>query len=133
VEQARASGASRQPRSSRATGAQGPQAAPGSAAVSIWANVANNGVVIAGEGLSVQHVSTGTSLVTVTDPACSRELNRPVASVSDGAPGMLSSREFPVALYEAAANQFTVFTDDVSNPGGFTSADRTFDIFDTCP
>jgi hypothetical protein len=111
------------------TGAQGPQGA----AVTIWANVANNGVIVAGAGLSVQHVSTGTYQVTVTDTACSNELNAPVVSVSDGAPGMLSPGEFPVAWYEAAANQFTVFTGDVTTPGGFTSADRTFDIFDTCP
>jgi hypothetical protein len=116
-----------------ATGAQGPQGAPGSPAVSVWADVANNGVVVAGQGLSVQHVSTGTYQVTVTDAACSGEINAPVVSVSDVAPGMRSPGEFPAAWYEAGVNQFTVFTGDVTTTSGFASADHTFDILDTCP
>jgi hypothetical protein len=114
-----------------ATGSQGLQGAQGPPAVSVWANVDNTGGLVAGQGLSIQHVSAGTYQVTVTDPICSGEINAPVVSVSDSAPGVLPMGEFPVAWYEAGANQFTVFTGVVAS-GSFTVADHAFDVLDTC-
>jgi hypothetical protein len=117
-----------------ATGAQGPagsQGSQGPAGVTVWANVAGDGTVVAGQGLSVQEVGTGTYQVTVTDPACSSATNAPVVSVSDGAPNTISGGGFPVAWYEAGPNQFTVFT-GVATMGSFAASDLTFDVLDTC-
>jgi hypothetical protein len=118
-------------------GAQGPAGSQGSSAVSVWATVADNGTVLAGRGLTVQHITGGTYEVTITDPTCSHEDNAPVISVSDSNPpaGHMAGT-FPVAWYEATGpnEQFMVFTGVVSSsPPPFEATDHTFDIQDTCP
>lgn len=117
-------------------GAQGPAGAPGPAAVSVWADVAGDGRVVAGQGLAVVPVTgtPGTYQVTVTDPTCSREANAPVVSVSDVNPPNGQVGAFPVAWFESTVTneQFTVFTGVVVG-GSFTATNRTFDIHDTCP
>jgi hypothetical protein len=117
-----------------AQGPQGPAGAPGPPAVSVWANVAGNGDVLAGSGLSVRRMSNGTYQVTVTDPTCSREVSAPVVSVSDAAPGLVQGGVFPVAWYGATGGnqQFMVFTGVVTSTDMFTPADLTFDVLDTC-
>ena len=88
----------------------------GPAGVSVWADVADNGTVIAGQGIAVQRMSAGTYQVTITDPTCAHEANAPVVSVSDAAPGLVQGGVFPVAWYGAngANQQFMVFTGVVS-------------------
>lgn len=123
-------------------GQQGPQGAPGVAgpqgpsAVSVWANVTNAGSVLAGQGISVQHVSSGEYEVTITAAACASGANAPVVSVSDGPPNGQATGPYPVAWYEAtgANQQFTVFTADVTlgASGGLTLSDHTFDVMDAC-
>lgn len=117
-------------------GAQGPQGSQGSAAVSVWANVADNGTVVAGQGIAVQRMSAGTYRVTITDSRCALEDNAPVLSVSDAAPGLVQGGLFPVVWYgtTGANQQFTVFTGVVSAgpPVTFTATDHTFDVLDTC-
>ena len=117
-------------------GATGPVGAQGPGTVSVWANVADNGTVIDGQGVAVQRVSAGTYQVTITDSRCARETNAPVLSVSDAAPGLVQGGVFPVAWYgvNGANRQFLVFTGVVS-PGSlvmFTATDHTFDVLDTC-
>ena len=114
-------------------GPQGPAGSQGPAAVSVWANVAGNGAVIAGQGLSVQRASAGTYEVTVTDATCSGENNAPVVSLSDAnPPNGQGAGAFPVAWYGATApNRFTVFTGDVVG-GSFSASDHTFDVLDKC-
>jgi hypothetical protein len=121
-----------------ATGAQGPQGVQGGqgpAGVTVWANVADNGTVVAGQGLAVQEESPGTYQVTITDANCDDAANAPVVSVSDSAPGTLpAGDEFPVAWYGAngANQQFMVYTGRVSSSSVFTASSHTFDILDTC-
>jgi hypothetical protein len=121
---------------------QGPQGVQGSAgqagapAVSIWANVANNGSVVAGQGLSVQHLSAGTYQVTITSAACVHGANAPLITVSDtNPPGGTppTDKAFPVAWYESTGSnqQFEVFT-GVADTGSFTASDHTFTVMDTC-
>jgi hypothetical protein len=120
-------------------GAQGPQGPPGPqgvqgpAGVTIWANVADNGTVIAGQGLAVQEQSPGAYQVTVTDPNCARAMNAPVVSVSDSAPGTVPG-QFPVAWYGATGpnEQFMVWTGVASSSSPFHATSHTFDILDTC-
>lgn len=119
-------------------GLQGPAGPQGPAGVTVWAIVAGNGALIDGRGVAVQHLSTGTYQVTITDPTCAREDNAPVVTVSDGAPGAVQDGGiFPSAWYASngANEQFKVFTGVV--PAGaavtFTPSDHTFDILDTCP
>lgn len=117
-------------------GTQGPPGAQGPAAVSVWANVADNGTVVAGQGIAVQRVSAGTYQATITDSRCATEDNAPVLSVSDAAPGLVQGGIFPVAWYgvNGANKQFMVFTGVVSAgpPVTFTATDHTFDVLDTC-
>jgi hypothetical protein len=118
-----------------ATGAQGAQGSQGPAGVSVWAEVAGDGTVVAGQGLAVEETSVGVYEVTVTDSVCSREINAPVVSVSDSAPGTLSADgEFPVAWYGAtgANQQFSVYTGVVSSSSIVTPTSLTFDVLDTC-
>ncbi len=113
-------------------GFQGPAGQPGAPAVSVWANVANDGSVVSGQGLSVQHTGAGTYQVTITAALCATASNAPVVSVSDtNAPGGQSGA-FPVAWYESTGlNQhFIVFTGVVN--GSFTPTDHTFTIMDSC-
>lgn len=113
-------------------GATGPQGSPG---VTVWANVADNGGVVAGQGLSVRHVMAGTYQVTVTDPTCAHGNNAPVVSVSDSNPPAGHNDGFPVAWYGATGDneQFTVTTGVASGtPLSFAPSDHTFDILDTC-
>jgi hypothetical protein len=115
-------------------GVQGPAGSPGTSAVSVWANVANAGSVVSGQGLSVQHVSTGTYQVLITAPACARGANAPVVTVSDtNPPAGQAAGAFPVAWYQgtAANQQFTVFTGVVVG-GAFTGTDHSFTVMDTC-
>jgi hypothetical protein len=117
-------------------GVQGPQGAQGSAGVTIWANVGNNGSILAGSGVAVRYVATGTYQVTITDPTCAGATNAPIISVSDSAPGFVSGGAFPVAWYGATGSnqQFMVFT-GVASPGPpmmFSQKDLTFDVLDTC-
>jgi len=121
-----------------AQGSQGVQGSQGPAGVSVWADVADNGTVIAGKGIAVQHgASAGTYQVTITDPTCARETNAPVISVSDAAPGLVQNGVFPTAWYgvNGANQQFMVFTGVVSAgpPMMFNASDHTFDILDACP
>ncbi len=115
-----------------AQGAQGVQGTQGPAGVTVWAEVADNGSVSPGDGISVQHVGTGRYQVTITDPMCSRADNSPVVTVSDGDPNNLGGAA-PVAWFEVmGTNQvFMVFTGRVGS-GGFAASDRTFDVLDTC-
>jgi hypothetical protein len=118
-------------------GAPGLAGAQGASAVSVWAYVAGNGAVIAGQGLTVQRTMAGTYQVTVTDPTCASETSAPVVSESDDNPPngqMQGSGAFAVAWYESTQSnqQFTVFTGIVMN-GKFSATDHTFDIHDACP
>jgi hypothetical protein len=115
-------------------GVQGPAGQPGAPAVSVWANVANSGSVVSGQGLTVQHVSAGTYQVTITAPACAQGSNAPVVTVSDAnPPAGQAAGSFPVAWYGSTGlNQtFMVFTGDVVNES-FTPSDHTFTVMDSC-
>jgi hypothetical protein len=114
-----------------AQGAQGPAGQPGAPAVSVWGQVATNGALAFGQGLSVQHLSQpGTYQVTITAPACAHGLNAPLVSVSDGPP---SGGAFPVSWFQSTGGnqQFEVFTGLVSG-GAVTLADHTFTVMDSC-
>ncbi len=116
-------------------GTQGPAGPAGASAVSIWADVANNGAVIAGQGLSVTRLGAGTYQVTVTAPACAHGSNAPVITVSDTyPPGGQVAGAFPVAWFQAAGgNQvFDVFTGVVPSGGHFGLSDHSFDVIDSC-
>ena len=95
-------------------GPQGPQGVQGQAgtpAVSVWANVANAGAVVSGQGLSVQHVAAGTYQVTITAPQCAHGANAPVITVgSTHPPGGQVAGAFPVAWYQSTSSnqQFNV-------------------------
>jgi hypothetical protein len=117
-----------------ATGLQGSAGAPGVPAVSVWAQVTNAGPLFSGQGLSVQHLSTGTYQVTITAPACAQRANAPVITVSDtNPPGGQAAGAFPVAWYQSTGgNQvFNVFTGVVAG-GSFTPTDHAFTVMDTC-
>jgi hypothetical protein len=114
-------------------GAEGPAGQPGSPAVSVWGQVANNGSLAFGEGLSVQHVSVGTYQVTITSSACATASNAPVVSVSDAPPVNQSGGAFPVAWFQSTGinQQFMVFTGR-SVSGSFAPTDLAFTVMDTC-
>jgi hypothetical protein len=115
-------------------GVQGPAGQPGTPAVSIWAQVANAGSLLSGQGLSVQHLSTGTYQVTITAAACAHGANAPVITVSDtNPPGGQASGAFPVAWYQSTGSnqQFMVYTGVVVG-GSFTATDHIFTVMDTC-
>jgi hypothetical protein len=115
-------------------GGQGPAGSQGAPAVSVWAQVAGDGTVVAGHGLSVRRTMAGTYLVTVTDATCSLEDNAPLVGVSDAnPPAGHSLHDFATAWYGLLTpNQFNVFTGVVS-VGSFNASDETFDVYDTCP
>jgi hypothetical protein len=117
-------------------GVQGVQGSQGPAGVSVWADVADNGSVLAGHGIAVQRMQAGTYQVTITDPTCAPAANAPVVSVSDAAPGSVQGGLFPVAWYgvNGGNHQFMVFTGVVSAgpPTTFTATDHTFDVLDAC-
>ena len=119
-----------------AQGQQGPAGVQGPAAVNVWAEVANDGTVVAGQGLSVEHISGGTYKVTVTATACAQRTNAPTITVSDSAPGAVPGGVFPVAWYGStgANQQFMVYTGVVSASSSltFTPTDHIFDVLDTC-
>jgi hypothetical protein len=117
-----------------AQGIQGTEGPAGASAVSIWAQVTNAGPLFSGQGLSVQHLSTGTYQVTITAPACAQRANAPVITVSDtNPPGGQVAGAFPVAWYQSTGgNQvFNVFTGVVAG-GSFTPTDHAFTVMDTC-
>ena len=111
-------------------GVQGPSGQPGAPAVSVWANVSQLGVVISGQGLSVQHLSTGIYQITITASGCAQGSNAPVVTVADAIP---PGGAFPVAWYGSTGlnQQFPVYTGDVVS-GAFTSADHSFTVMDAC-
>jgi hypothetical protein len=116
-------------------GFQGPTGPPGAAGVTIWANVANDGSVVSGQGLAVQHSGTGTYQVTITAPQCAQGSNAPVVSVADSnPPGGQLAGSFPVAWYESTGlnQRFNVITGVVPKGGSFTASDHTFTVMDTC-
>jgi len=117
-------------------GSQGVQGSQGPAGVSVWADVADNGMVVAGHGIAVQRIQAGTYQVTITDPTCALGANAPVVSVSDAAPGSVQGGLFPVAWYgvNGGNHQFLLFTGVVSAgpPVAFTPTDHTFDVLDAC-
>ena len=115
-------------------GVQGPAGLTGAPAVSIWANVTNGGSLFAGQGVSVQHLSAGTYLVTITASACAQGSNAPVITVSDSnPPGGQAAGAFPVAWYGGTGSnqQFDVYTGVVAG-GAFTPTDHPFTVMDTC-
>jgi hypothetical protein len=115
-------------------GPQGVQGQPGTPAVSVWANVANAGSVVSGQGLSVQHVAAGAYQVTITGGQCAHGANAPVLTVSDtNPPGGEVAGAFPVAWYQSTGSnqQFNVFTGVVTG-GAFTPTDHTFTVMDSC-
>ena len=117
-------------------GVQGVQGAQGPAGVSVWANVADNGTVIAGKGIAVQRMSaglTGSRLRTRRVLGDQRSRNkrfgcRPWTSPERRVPG-------GVVRSSGANQEFMVFTGVVSAgpPVTFTATDHTFDILDACP
>ncbi|MGN6867993.1 MAG: hypothetical protein ACTHMY_06275 [Solirubrobacteraceae bacterium] len=113
-------------------GVQGPAGQAGAPGVSVWANVANDGSVVSGQGLSVQHLAAGTYQVTVTASQCAQGANAPVITVSDANPPAGHTAGFPVAWYgSTGGNQhFMVFTGVVD--GSFMATDHTFTVLDTC-
>ena len=115
-------------------GGQGPSGAAGTPAVSVWGIVAGNGQVLAGQGLSVQHVSAGTYQVTVTAAGCATGFNAPTVSVSDAnPPAGQSAGAFPEAwVGDTGANEQFLVTTGVVVGGSFTAADLTFNIQDAC-
>jgi hypothetical protein len=117
-------------------GVQGAQGTQGPSGVSVWADVGDDGSVIAGHGVAVQRMQAGTYQVTITDPTCALGANAPVVTVSDAAPGSVQGGLFPVAWYgvNGGNHQFMVFTGVVSAgpPAAFTATDHTFDVLDAC-
>lgn len=111
-------------------GVQGPAGQAGAPAVSVWAQVATNGTVAFGQGISVQHVSTGTYQVTIISPACAHGLNAPVVTVSGGPP---TGGTFPVSWFGSTGSnqQFDIFT-ALSSGGTLTPTDLTFTVMDSC-
>ena len=111
-------------------GFQGPAGAP---AVSVWAQVATDGSVLFGQGLSVQHTGSGTYQVTITSSACANASNAPVVSLSDVPPNNLPAGAVPVAWFEGTGvnEQFTVVTGRYA-AGSFTPSDHTFTVLDNC-
>ena len=115
-------------------GPQGVQGQPGTPAVSVWANVANAGSVVSGEGISVRHVAIGTYQVTITAADCAHGANAPVITVADtNPPGGQVAGAFPVVWYQPGGSnqQFNVFTGVVTG-GSFTPSDHTFTVMDAC-
>lgn len=109
-------------------GLQGMTGATGPAPPSAWAIVSNNGQALAADGITVQHVSTGTYRVTVTAAGCADKQNAPVVDVSSGNP----PGSFPLAwVGDAGSSPFTVYTGVVTS-GTFTPTDETFNIQDVC-
>lgn len=113
-------------------GVQGPAGQAGAPAVSVWANVANDGSVVSGQGLSVEHLGTGKYQVTITAPQCAQRANAPVITVSDANPPGGHTSGFPVAWYGSTGlnQQFMVFT-GVVDPT-FAASDHTFTVMDVC-
>jgi hypothetical protein len=115
-------------------GVQGPTGPAGAPAVNVWAQVTNAGSLFSGQGLSVQHVSTGTYQVTITASTCANGLNGPVITVSDtNPPGGQAAGAFPVAWYASTGSnqRFMVFTGLVI-AGSFTPTDHAFTLLDSC-
>ena len=102
--------------------------------MTVWANVTGTGAVLKGQGLSVQEVTTGAYQVTVTDPVCSREINAPVVSVSDQAPGSyrVASSRLRGMKRHGANQQFMVYTGVVTSSMMVNPTNLTFDVLDTC-
>jgi hypothetical protein len=90
--------------------------------------------LIAGSGVSVQHVSAGTYSVTITSPACAQRWNAPTVAVSDVNPASgQSAGAFPATwVQDTGPNErFTVYTGVVVG-GMFTATDHIFNLQDVC-
>jgi hypothetical protein len=115
-------------------GPQGPTGQTGAPAVNVWAQVTNAGALFSGQGLSVQHVSTGTYQVTITASTCANGLNAPVITVSDtNPPGGQAAGAFPVGWFASTGSnqRFMVFTGVVVG-GSFSPSDHAFTVMDAC-
>ncbi|MGA2929794.1 MAG: hypothetical protein ABSG43_28170 [Solirubrobacteraceae bacterium] len=116
-------------------GSPGPPGPTGAPAVRAWATVTSAGQVVGGEGLSVQHVSTGRYLITVTLPGCGAGADSaPVVSISNAYPpnGQYAGT-YPVSWVGdgAGAAQFDVNTGLVVN-ASYEPADQTFNVQEAC-
>jgi hypothetical protein len=116
-------------------GLQGPAGAQGPAGITVWAEVANDGSIVAGHGIAVQHgTMPGHYQVTITDARCASEFNAPVISVSDADPTGLAGESAAAWFASTGVNQqFMVFTGRLAATGGFSPSDHPFDVLDTCP
>jgi hypothetical protein len=110
--------------------------APGGlgSAVSAWATVAAPGVIVVGQGVSVQHTGPGTYEVKVTARGCrNANTQAPVVSINAGlTPGGIN--EFPVAwtdVHSSFFETFAIYTGVVAN-GQFTAQDEPFNFEDSC-
>jgi hypothetical protein len=115
-------------------GDPGPTGPAGAPAVKAWATVAASGQEVAGQGLTVQHASTGNYLVTVTVPGCGLDPNSaPVVSISNAyPPNGQAAGTYPVSWVGNAAGveQFRVFTGLIN--GSFSPADEDFNVQEAC-
>jgi hypothetical protein len=117
-------------------GPQGKQGATGRAASAAFAVVDSTGLIPQGQGISVQHLGTGTYLVTITAQGCSTGANvptvTPTQAISPTQP-IPPAGSVPVAWIEDnASNQhFTVHT-GLQEGGSFAATDLRFDVQDVC-
>jgi hypothetical protein len=114
-------------------GQQGPAGQPGAPAATAWAHVLSSGSVFAGQGISIQHVSSGEYQLTVSAAACSQGFNAPVVTVDAGPPNGQTPGPFPEAWVATvnSSNEFDVFTGVVTS-GSFTPTDEEFYVLDEC-
>ena len=106
------------------------------APVNAWAEVAFDGHVVTGAGVSIRHAGVGVYNVTVTAASC-RDAgnNAPVVSVSDSEPpGGQATTSFPVAWagpVSTGIEAFTIYTGVVVS-GAFQPKDESFNFTDSC-
>lgn len=114
-------------------GLQGTAGQPGAPAAAAWAHVLASGAVFAGQGVIIQHQSTGTYQLTINAPACAQGLNAPVVTVDDVPPQSQGPGNFPTAWITAvnSSNQFDVITGIVAS-GSFSATDHEFYVVDEC-
>ena len=119
-------------------GGHGPTGAQGSSAVSVWANVADDGTVLDGRGIAVQHVSGGPYQVTITDPTmCSRRPTLRSSPCRTPPSDRSHRRRIPRRVVRRHRRQPAVSWCSPAwwsaGPSAtFTASDHTFDVLDTC-